>query len=556
MRTDSTAMLRLDRQVTLARPILLVLALVDLLQQRNWSNYRGALLFITAYLVFAILLVLGEQLGPIASFRVPLGLDIAALAVFLVMTPSVTAFWCLYLFVVFAAATHWEMRRAVDLGAAFCLALVVRVAIRDAATWHNVVRWVALGAGTFGAGAGMAFLGALERRNEDKVRFLERLSGLLKVQLGLTEAIRRILDELGSAFQCETACIVIRDEDVERLFVWKVHPGAKGPIVPESQPLARADAFLADNLETTLCFNLLDGSGESFGWDRRSGRSVVRPTLPPASLVQELGARSVAAATLESEGRPTGRVLLINRSGKFSVRDVRWIEQIVRHLGPALENIFLLRHMRARAVEAERSRVSRDLHDGILQTLLSLDIQLDVLRRKLPGAPEQVEADLGALQTTMRHEGAELRRMVTDLRPIRVESADLPELMYGFAERFRNESGLAVDLFLNGRDLRAPDRICRELFQIYRESLHNIKKHAHASHVVVKLAQDETKVSLVVDDNGQGFSFAGRYTSEELDDLRLGPISIKERTRTIGGVLTIESSPGHGARVTVEIPLS
>ena len=107
-------------------------------------------------------------------------------------------------------------------------------------------------------------------------------------------------------------------------------------------------------------------------------------------------------------------------------------------------------------MEAERSRVSRDLHDGILQTLLSLDIQLDVLRRKLPGAPEQVEADLGALQTTMRHEGAELRRMVTDLRPIRVESADLPELMYGFAERFRNESGLAVDLFLNGRDLRAP----------------------------------------------------------------------------------------------------
>jgi signal transduction histidine kinase len=146
--------------------------------------------------------------------------------------------------------------------------------------------------------------------------------------------------------------------------------------------------------------------------------------------------------------------------------------------------------------------------------------------------------------------------MVTDLRPLRVESADMRELMTGFAERFRNEHDLAVDLFIEDRNLRLPDRICRELFQIYRESLHNIKKHANASHVVVKLGQDEAKVFLAVDDNGRGFSFSGRYASEELDRLRLGPISIKERTRSVGGTLTVESNPGHGARLTIEIPLN
>jgi signal transduction histidine kinase len=156
----------------------------------------------------------------------------------------------------------------------------------------------------------------------------------------------------------------------------------------------------------------------------------------------------------------------------------------------------------------------------------------------------------------MKQEGQELRQLVTDLRPVRIESADLLELMNSFAERFRNEAGVAVDLLVEGGDLRVPDRVCRELFQIYRESLHNIKKHAQASHVVVKLWQDETKVFLVVDDNGRGFSFAGRYTREELDRLRLGPISIKERTRSVGGTLTVESSPGHGARLTIEIPLS
>jgi signal transduction histidine kinase len=140
--------------------------------------------------------------------------------------------------------------------------------------------------------------------------------------------------------------------------------------------------------------------------------------------------------------------------------------------------------------------------------------------------------------------------MVTDMRPLRVQSADLVDLMRGFAERFRNESGLALDLLIDAAELQIPDRICRDLFQIYRESLHNVKKHAHASHVVVKLWQNDSQVVLVVDDNGEGFSFAGRFTGDELDRLRLGPISIKERTRSVGGVLTVESTPGHGARLT------
>jgi two-component system sensor histidine kinase DegS len=241
---------------------------------------------------------------------------------------------------------------------------------------------------------------------------------------------------------------------------------------------------------------------------------------------------------------------------RFTKSDLRWFEHVVRHIGPPLENVFLMRHLRARAVEAERSRMSRDLHDGILQTLLSLNIQLDVLRHKFPWTPEQAGAELQSLQKTVQLESQELRRMVTELRPIRVESADMRELMLGFAERYKMESNLAVDLFIEDRDLRIPDRVCRELFQIYRESLNNIKKHAKATHVVVKLGQDEAKVSLVVDDNGQGFSFSGNFASEELDRLRLGPISIKERTRSVGGTLTVESNPGHGARLTVEIPLN
>jgi two-component system sensor histidine kinase DegS len=232
-----------------------------------------------------------------------------------------------------------------------------------------------------------------------------------------------------------------------------------------------------------------------------------------------------------------------------------WFERVARHVGPSVENIFLLRHLRARAIEGERSRISRDLHDGILQTLLSIEIQLDVLRRQAAASPDHAVTGLANLQQTVKNESAELRHMVTDLRPLRVQSADLIDLMRGFAERYRNESTLALDVLINSVELHAPDRVCREIFQIYREALNNIKKHAKASHVVVKLSQDDSRLVLVVDDNGEGFSFAGRFTGDELDRLRLGPISIKERTRTVGGVLTVESNPGHGARLTIEIPL-
>jgi len=545
----------LERQVTFARPIFMVLALVDLLELKPAGQGHRAIVFVAVYLGIALALALLQSVRRVSDLRVPVEVDLAALGAFLVLTPSVVAFWFLYLFVAFAAGIEWGLRRAVVLAGFVSLALLVRTAIRGPVNWPVMFSWVALVTGTFAAGAGLAFLGERNRRHAAEHEFLARLTGLLQVERGVAESLRLVLDELARAFACELAVLVFRDTDLERIFVWKVRAGDTGRISPESLPLTRGDGYLLDVLDGSLCWNNLEGAGEGFGWNRRDGRRMAAMPRLPGPSRRELGLRSLMAATFEFGGQPTGRVLLGNGRQRFSPHALRWLERIVRHLGPPLENLFLLRHLRARAIEAERSRISRDLHDGILQTLLSVEIQLDVLRRKLPGTPEQAASGLATLQQTVRNETDELRRMVTDLRPLRVQSADLLDLMQGFAERFRNEAGMALDLLIDPVELQVPERICRELFQIYRESLHNIKKHARATHVVVKLWQNDSQVVLVIDDNGEGFSFAGRFTGDELDRLRLGPISIKERTRTVGGVLTVESNPGHGARLTVEVPL-
>ena len=548
-----------ERQIVYARPIITVLAILALFELQPSHAVRRSVSFLVAYLILSILVLQLERVLRSRAWHLPLACDILVLAFFLYLSPSSVPVWFPYLFICYSAGIRWGFDGALPLAGLLALSLVLFTVGRDEIHFMRVVGWLAITGGTFAGGAGLAFLGDLSRRFATENAFFSRISSTMNVEQGLAESLRLLLEELAAAFAADEAMLLYRDVDLERIFLWRLRAGESERLVPETLPLSRTDGFLLDDLDATLCWNSLIGAGSGFGWDRRDGRTLKNLPRIPGPTQAELKIRSLMTVAFDQAGAPVGRFFLLNgRKGNkpFEKADLAWLERIAFHISPSLENIFLLRHLRARAIEAERSRISRDLHDGILQTLLSVEIQLDVLRRRVPTTPDQAVSGLANLQQTVRNEGAELRHMVTDLRPLRVQSADLVDLMRGFAERFRNESALALDLLIDSAELQSPDRICRELFQIYREALNNIKKHAKASHVVVKLTQDDSAITLVVDDNGEGFSFAGKFTGDELDRLRLGPISIKERTRTVGGVLTIESNPGHGARLTIEIPLA
>ena len=543
------------RQVAIARIACVFIALTSMAQARHAIEPDQWLLI--GYFLAALIVAAISRLHPESGLQLPVWMDVALLAVFLILSSSFVAILFVSSFAAFAVATYATPRIANAFVGIAVTAATLRLAIHyrgsDTSVIDLVLLCLALTAGCVGA----AWVASREKVEDQRRTVLEKITGQFQFGRGLSESVRLALAELALAFDCEQTCLAILEDELERIFIWRVRPTDQSLSGPETLPPVRADAYLLDCLEVTLCWNSVEGRGEGFGWDRRTGQFFANPPRPPESMKKDLGVKALMAATLEdASGRPIGRILAFNPRRKCSHGDLRWFDRVARHLGAPLENVYEMRHARARAVEAERSRISRDLHDGVLQTLLSVQIQLEVLRRALPQGTAPLSADLGNLQKTVREESEELRRMVTEMRPLRVESADLRELMLGFAERFQNESSLMVDLFIEDRDLRAPDRVCREIFQIYRESLNNIKKHAHASHVVVKLGQDDTKVYLIIDDNGLGFSFSGRFSSEDLDRLRLGPISIKERTRGVGGNLTVESNPGHGARLTIEIPLS
>src|SRR5713226_4789092 len=149
----------LERQITYARPILMVLALVDLLERPPAERGPHAVLFVTAYLCMSLVL--------------------AALAAFLLLTQSVVAFWFLYLFVALAVGIRWRMRSSVILAGVVTFALLVRTAMHGPLAWENVLSWIALSTGTFGAGVGVSFLGSRQRRHVAEQEFLAQLAGLL-----------------------------------------------------------------------------------------------------------------------------------------------------------------------------------------------------------------------------------------------------------------------------------------------------------------------------------------------------------------------------------------
>jgi signal transduction histidine kinase len=560
MNPQPTDRLHFDLQLAYARPVIALLAILCLLELRTARQAERPLSFLIAYLFLSVIILLIERALRRANWHIPLVCDILVVGIFLYLSPEVLPAWFLLFFVAFSAGYRWNLRSSLLLSFGLLLLAIALAMHRNGPVdgSRTVIYSLPFFGATFLGVSGMAFLGDRNRQFAWQQAFLSRLSTTMHVELGLAESLRLLLEEIAFEFQSEEAILAYRDADLERIFLWRLKSGESERLIPDNLPMTRADGFLLDDMEASVCWNAVAGRGAGFGWDRRDGRSMKSVPRIPGPTLQEFGIRNLLSVAFDQDGHAAGRLFLVNRKPArlaYGKDDLAWFEQISRHVSSALENVFLLRHLRARAIEAERSRISRDLHDGILQTLLSIEIQLDVLRRRVTTHPEQVESGLASLQQTVRNEGAELRHMVTDLRPLRVQSADLVDLMRGFGERFRNESTLALDLLVDSVDLHAPDRVCREIFQIYREALNNIKKHAKASHVVVKLSQDDSRLVLVVDDNGEGFSFAGRFTGDELDRLRLGPISIKERTRTVGGVLTVESNPGHGARLTIEVPL-
>ena len=264
---------------------------------------------------------------------------------------------------------------------------------------------------------------------------------------------------------------------------------------------------------------------------------------------------AVGYGLLDGEQR-IGRLLLINSVSQVRRQDWKRLRDVAPYFREVVRHLLVVKNTEHEAYERERGRIAQDLHDGPLQSMISFEMRLEIIRKLLERDVKAGTLDLKSLQRFSRNLVAEMRTFVHRAKPLENTDASLVASARRLVEGFQRESGVSVTVAggENG-DFNLPGKLGAEIFQVLREALHNVYKHAEATHVVLSFEKRGGDLQIGVDDNGRGFFFGGSYSLEELDLLRIGPHSIKRRVRALGGDLTLESNPGHGSNMRVAIPL-
>jgi signal transduction histidine kinase len=209
-----------------------------------------------------------------------------------------------------------------------------------------------------------------------------------------------------------------------------------------------------------------------------------------------------------------------------------------------------------KARETERARIASDFHDGPLQSFISLQMRLEILRKLMDRDLNAGMTDLKQLQALAQTQVRDLRTFLHSMRPVDVDGADLVSTARRAAESFQKESGIPVTFLGTSTPVGLPVEMTQEVLQMVREALHNVQKHAGATRVALAMEKTDRGLEISVEDNGHGFGFAGSYSLEELELLRLGPASLKRRARSLNADLVLESRPGRGSGIKFRIPLS
>ncbi len=269
------------------------------------------------------------------------------------------------------------------------------------------------------------------------------------------------------------------------------------------------------------------------------------------------GIRSAFLLPLVAPG--SARVwLLVVASGKRRLpkSTVRACFTVGAQAALVLENLWLVEEARRAGVLRERQRMAHEIHDTLAQGFTSIVMNLEAAEGIMPPTSDRARHHLDQARLTARESLTEARRLVWALRPEALEKASLPEALNRLTERWSKESGLVVVVTVTGTPRPLSPDIEATLFRTAQEALANVRKHANASRVALTLSYMGDMVALDVRDDGVGFDPS--RTGTEARDQTSGGFGLKgmrERIEQAGGSLSVESAPGEGSTLAVELPM-
>lgn len=543
----------------------------------------GLLAFYIAQGVIIMLLLKWRQEST-ASFRLLVhSADVVWPALFSVFTTGRgSPFFIFFIFVMAAAAYRWGLWETVGTAAAavlllwtesvaFQLGLVdwlerflqhyhlpsLQVDVTDFLPQHLFMRSIYL----LVVGWLLGYLAEQQKQLRAEKAVVTRILGRVRVEAGLTGTMQEIANEMLAMYGAAHALVASQESNSHLVFVGEARSRGAVPNVFEwldPSPTDRETYLYQCPAQTCYAWRNDRDKAGSFTFVALDGDGVRLKNLSPAfldRLNQRHSFDRVMTVSFTFGQEWWGRFFLLDPSLTGDIEEeLRFLQEMVHQIGPAVYNVYLLRRLRLRAGALERSRFARELHDGAVQSLIAVEMQVDVLRRQAASKPESVTDELVRIQGLLREEVLKLRELMQQMKSLNVDSRKLVGFLADTVERFQRETGITAGFHTELEELDMPQQVCRELARIVQEGLVNVRKHSGARQALVRLGSSNGRWTVVIEDDGRGFPFAGRLSHLELDSLGRGPLVIKERVRLIAGELTIESIPGRGSRLEISIP--
>ena len=303
-----------------------------------------------------------------------------------------------------------------------------------------------------------------------------------------------------------------------------------------------------------LCADLGDPASAVLG---RTGAVLQRlngDLLPPAARAR-FGARSVISVRLQGR-QASGRLFVLDKPD-LALDDLAAGEIIARQIAADLDLHVSRKQLRLAALTEERVRFARELHDGLLQSLTGLGLQLKALERTIERDPAEARSRLAVIQDLLGREQRDLRFFVRQMKPLPLNrddvNAGLARHLEELAERAGRQWELEVGLEIAPLPRQLGEALAHATYRIVQEALVNAARHGAARHVRVGLT-DGGRLGITVADDGHGFPFHGRFDLAALATEQRGPFSIMQRVVALGGELILETGSS-GTVLTVDLPL-
>jgi signal transduction histidine kinase len=546
-----------ERWIALARAVLAVTSLVAILldpeQRAGWPSSTHVTLI--GYSVYAALLVVIAW-TPVA-LRPPYQLLTHAvdLAVFTALVHDVqgpaSPFFPYYTFALVVAAIRWQRVGAVATVVAALLlysgAVIEGEVIRQRGTFE-VHRFLIRAVYLAVAAVLVGHLSSLEANARARLALLARWPA--RSSDVVRDALRSSLDHAARVLGV-TRLILVWQESEEPL----VHTATwtPGSLEHETERRGETSGLVAEVPGRGGFFCTDADQAAPRVWRRHDGEVKQWRGRPlDEEFRRRHGIRRVLGARLPDEDRP-GFLFALDGT-RWTFDELSLVEIVAAQVAVRLRDLALSHQSRQVAVSEERLAFARDLHDGLLQSLMGTALQVAAARELLGRDPALAEERLRQVQQLVREEQRELRELIQELRPEARSAAPtrpLAERLKSLAEIERGIWGIEVHLDVSAI---APASVEHEVYWIVREALSNVARHSGASSVSVEIAvRNGGALAVGIADNGRGLPIQGRYDAEALERLGAGPITLRERIQRLGGSLIVDSGPS-GTRLQIELP--